>query len=158
MYVAKWSDQILNFVVFISFLKQKARTRTRCTPIFLTRHAYVGEVFFLRALLKNRAARSFEDLLWVDGKRYETFEAAASAAHLFEGHNAYDETMREAVARLGESQFSPHQLRLLFVQLILDGASNPRIFLDRFAIHLALDFIGRNTSCSCAFLHRVCLF
>lgn len=109
-------------------------------PIFLTLCAGVGEVFFLRALLKNRSARSFEDLLCVDGESYKTFEDAAFAAHLFEGANAYEETMREAVARLGESQFSPGQLRLLFVQRLLDGASSPKIFLDKFAVHLALDF------------------
>ncbi len=55
-----------------------------------------GEDFFLRVLLRHRAATSFEDLRTVDGEAHDTFEAACRAQGYIEGDDGSTHAMHEA--------------------------------------------------------------
>ncbi|KAK4700477.1 ATP-dependent DNA helicase PIF1, partial [Phenoliferia sp. Uapishka_3] len=78
-----------------------------------------GDVFYLRVLLHNRPARSYEELRTVEGVVYLSFQGAALALGLFSNSAEGVYTMQEAVA----SFKSPGQLRFLFVLLITEGSN-----------------------------------
>lgn len=78
-----------------------------------------GEVYYVRQLLLHVPARSFVELRTVDGVLHDTFAAATVARGLVA-------TGREGVAALDEAAralATPHEMRSLFVMLLIDGAA-----------------------------------
>jgi hypothetical protein len=113
---------------------------TRLAPIKQSE----GEVFYLRALLNFRPARSFRDLLTVNGVRHPSFQDAAAAHGLFADENEVQYTFRDAIQALS----TPSQLRLLFVHLLIhDLCPFPIQIWHEFEDQLSLDHFhasGRN--------------
>ena len=82
-----------------------------------------GEDFFLRVLLRHRAATSFTDLRTVDGVLLDTFEAACRALGYIEGDDGGVHAMQEAF----DLGYTPGRLIALFVVLFLNGAPPSRM-------------------------------
>lgn len=121
-------------------VKQRDPARPHLARIVTVRPSD-GEVFYLRALLNARAARSFRDLRTIDGQEYPTFQDAATALGLFEDEHEAEYTLAEAVAAL----YTPRQLRILFVHLLVnDNCHNPLQIWDCFQEPLSLDFYRQN--------------
>jgi hypothetical protein len=109
-----------------------------------------GELFYLRALLQIRPARSFLELRTVDGCEYPTYQQAATHLGLFADKNEAVYTLAEAVHALK----TPRQLRLLFVHLLVNDCAPTPIdiweqLMDEFAKDFTLRYngnlhIGRN--------------
>lgn len=98
-----------------------------------------GDLFYLRHLLHTIPGRSFDDLLLVPRPdsacfKHVTFHDAARARGLVTGDEEYTICMEEAAS----FQVGGH-LRALFVTLILDGASAPKLWAE-FKFHLIEDF------------------
>lgn len=90
----------------------------------------VGDLFYLRLLLHTIPGRSFSDLRLVpqsDSHPFEhaTFHDAARARGLVTGDEEYTICMEEAASFQVASQ-----LRALFVTLILDGGSAPKLWFQ----------------------------
>ena len=90
----------------------------------------VGDLFYLRLLLHKWFGRSFLELRTVrnpEGQpiQHPTFHDAARARGLISGEEEYFICMEEAI-----SFQMPHQLRGLFVTLILDGGPAPKLWTD----------------------------
>ena len=75
---------------------------TRLQPIRLS----LGDIFYLRALLQIRPARSFEQLRTVDGTLHSTFQEACIALNLFSDETEAEYCFTEAI----ESLHTPYQL------------------------------------------------
>jgi PIF1-like helicase len=102
-----------------------------------------GEVFYLRALLQHRPARSFEDVRTVDGTIYDSYQEAAVELGLFANEREAEYALFEGIRNLK----TPHQLRLLFVHLLVnDCVPTPMMLWDKIAHHLALDYTLRNNN------------
>ena len=76
-----------------------------------------GELFYLRAILQSRPVLSFADARTVNDKIYETFQEAAVALGLFADRNEAQYAIHEAIH---STLATPHQLRLLFVHLLVN--------------------------------------
>ena len=98
-----------------------------------------GESFFPKLMLEHRAARSYEELRFIDGKQYETFGEATLALNLISRDSEASQCMNEAVTNLR----SPGQLRTLFVLLLNEGAAGKPLF-EEFEDAMAQDFIFNN--------------
>lgn len=97
------------------------------------------ELFYLRALLRERPATSFQDLRTVQGVTYRLYQEAAVAMGLFHVRES-EYALTEALADYA----SPAQLRFLFANLLVDLPS-PRIELwTRFQQELCADFLLRH--------------
>ena len=83
----------------------------------------IGDAYYLRILLMNRAARSFEEMRRVGGTVHATNEAAARALNLVQTGKEYELALEEASAFLMASE-----LRRLFVTLLLDGANGAELW------------------------------
>jgi hypothetical protein len=75
---------------------------TRLHPIRLS----LGDVFYLRVLLQNRSARSFDELRTVNGTIYATFQDACIALNLFSDETEAEYCFAEAV----ETMQTPFQM------------------------------------------------
>jgi hypothetical protein len=88
-------------------------------------HVSAGEIWFLRILLLNCAAFSYEALRYVDGFEHLTFQAAAVARGLVidlqEAYMCYDEA---------RAFRTPFELRMLFASLTLQGFATGNIYSD----------------------------
>jgi hypothetical protein len=94
-----------------------------------------GDVFYLRAI------HSFQDALCVDGLEYCTFQEAAIHMGIFADDNEGEYALREAIYHL----MTPHQLRLLFVHLLVnDCLPTPISSWNEFHVSLAQDLIDRH--------------
>jgi hypothetical protein len=84
-----------------------------------------GEIWYLRILLLHCPAYRFETLLHVDGTNYKSFQAAAVARRLVTN-------VDEALCCYNDaSAFStPHELRMLFVTLSLQGFATLSIYTN----------------------------
>ncbi|GJE90163.1 ATP-dependent DNA helicase PIF1 [Phanerochaete sordida] len=100
-----------------------------------------GERYYLRALLQHRPARSFQDMLTVDGLQHDSYQLASAALGLFADQNEGDLAMLEAIASL----YTPHQLRVLFAHLLVnDCIPTPAVLWNDVRVHLSLDHIFRH--------------
>ena len=89
-----------------------------------------GEQFFLYILLKNRPARSYEDLKTVDGVVHDKFRDAVRALGLMRDDNEYVLCIEQAMRELGWTgewddparEACGPVLRSLFVTLMQQGA------------------------------------
>ena len=89
-----------------------------------------GEQFFLYVLLKNRSARSFEDLRTVFGQTHSTFREAVRALGLMGDDDEYALCLRQALKEMkpGSDGADPAAelcgptMRGLFVTLLQEGA------------------------------------
>jgi hypothetical protein len=66
------------------------------------------ELFYLRALLKDRPASSFQDLRTIDGVPFQTYQEAAIAQGLFQDLRESEYALTEAIADFS----SPSELSL----------------------------------------------
>lgn len=104
-------------------------------PIFKTSKEHIvrmgpvplsaGEIFWLRVLLYRIPARSFEDLYTVDGVVWPTFQEAARRRKLIENERTATEMYLEV-----SLDSSPHELRVLFTNMTLQGFPTLHIYND----------------------------
>jgi len=96
-----------------------------------------GDVFYLRAILKQKPARSFIEARTFNGVIHDTFQSAATEMGLFT-------TVKEAQYALAEaitSLYTPYQIRILFIHLLVnDCAPTPLDLWNMFSEELAKDF------------------
>jgi len=112
--------------------------RTRGVKVAHIRHILPsrGEVYYLRAILRDgKTARRWSGLRTVDGRVYETYQAAAIASGMFNDVREAQATMQEAV----ELMRTPSQLRFLYVQLIIDGTAPALPLFEQFRDRLSAD-------------------
>ncbi len=124
-------QQIQNSPRYIVHHRQQRKKISRIQSVSPS----LGEVFYLRALLSHRPARSFAELRHVNDVQYATFHEAAIQFGLFENTN-------EGFYALEEASLiqTPAQLRFLFARVVLEGF--PAIPLwDHFRHHLSQDYI-----------------
>lgn len=96
-----------------------------------------GERFYLRTLLQHKTARSFNELLTVDGIQHSSFQEAARALGLFTDDNEASLALDEAVHSLK----TPRQIRILFVHLLVNDCIVSLIEAwERFNNCLSYDF------------------
>jgi hypothetical protein len=106
----------------IRFYKDGHITVSRLQMVY-PRH---GDVFYLRALLLHRSARSWVDIRTVEGIVYPTHQEAARAMGLFD--NRYEGVMAfEELLNLGTA---PAQLRWIFTLLAVEGNPVMSIWAD----------------------------
>ena len=99
-----------------------------------------GETFYLRVILQHKPCRSFEDARTVNGRCFPSYQAAAMEMGLFADVNEGTYALQEAVHTLR----SPHQLRLLFVHLLInDCIQSPIDTWQSFRDVLCQDFVLR---------------
>jgi Helitron helicase-like domain at N-terminus/PIF1-like helicase len=101
-----------------------------------------GELYYLRSLLRVRAARSFEELRLIDGHLHPTFQEAAMALGLFKHERESEQVFEEAVTNC----YAPAQLRFLLAQLLIDLPTPFQQLWDRHRDLLSLDFMSREKS------------
>jgi len=107
---------------------------SRINPI----HPSQGELFYLCAILQSQPALSFVDAQTVNGEIYETFQEAAIALRLFADRNEAQYAIHEAIH---STLATPHQLRLLFVHLLVnDCILTPVDLWTTYKEHMAHDF------------------
>ena len=106
---------------------------TRIQPV----HPSQGNLFYLRTILQNRPALSFEDAHTVNGSIKNTYQEAAMAMGLFADCNEAQMAMEEAIQNLK----TPRQLQLLFVHLLVnDCVPSPISLWDMFHYSMSTDF------------------
>jgi hypothetical protein len=97
----------------------------------------LGELFYLRAILQMRPAPFFLNARTINNVQYQMFQDAAAAIGLFEDQTEAHYILNEAINTLK----TPTQLRLLFVQLLVDKCILTLLqFWNTFQINLCLDF------------------
>ena len=79
-----------------------------------------AERYYLRLLLENVAATSFDDLYTVDGTRHPSFYAACKARLLVTSGEEHEQSMRVCIQQLG----TPGELRRHFAKLIMFNGAN----------------------------------
>jgi hypothetical protein len=77
------------------------------------------ELFYFRALLRERPATSFQDLRTVEGVTYRLYQDAATALGLFQDMHESEYAMTDAIAAYA----FPSQLRFLFANMLVDMPS-----------------------------------
>ena len=80
-----------------------------------------GQVFYLRLLLCNLAARSWTELRTHEGVVYRTFEEAARARNLLDGHDEYEFMFEDYAQSAGAGLVAPEKLQQLFVMCMTQG-------------------------------------
>lgn len=100
-----------------------------------------ANVFYLRLLLKNVAARSFDDLkrgLLPDDEPFATFEAAAKGRGLVVDDNEAELCLEEAAGMCE----TPQGLRRLYCTLVVHlGNCCPFALLQKFHVRMSEDFL-----------------
>ena len=86
------------------------------TKIQLTNPSH-KECFYLAALLKHRPMWDWADTTIVNGEEQGSFQQAACELGLFALISEAEAAIREGIDKL----LTPHQLRNLFVWMLLDG-------------------------------------
>lgn len=113
---------------------------TRLQPVRLS----LGEVFYLRALLQTRPARSFDELRTVNGTVYPTFQEACIALNIFSDETEAEYCFIEAI----EGLRTPVEMRFLLIHMLTnDCITAPVIIWEKFKDALSEDFYlsnGRN--------------
>jgi len=98
-------------------------------------------VFYLRTILQNKPATSFEDARTINGVVFTTFQEAATDMGLFADSAESTLTLMEAVASLR----TPRQLRMLFADLLVnDCIEYPLATWQQFTEYLSADFTLQN--------------
>ncbi|KAL7284959.1 hypothetical protein ACG7TL_000048 [Trametes sanguinea] len=105
----------LQQTMFPMLVVQRASTHTHIARIQPARPSE-GERFYLRTIALHRPFRSFEDARTVDNFTFPTFQDAANALGLFAHENEGQLALAEAVSSL----YTPRQLRLLFIHLLVN--------------------------------------
>jgi hypothetical protein len=82
-----------------------------------------GEIFWLRVLMSKLPAYSFDELRTVDGVRYRSFQEAVQKRNLMDDQLTATEMFQEALV-----DCDPHQLRVLFVNMTLQGFPTVHIY------------------------------
>jgi hypothetical protein len=125
----------------VGFLQMRVVGRCRERPI--ARRATVsprtGDLYYCRALLQHKAARSFVELQTHDEIVYPTFQEAAQAMGLFEDRSEAFQTLQEAV----ELFCSPCQLRFMFGYLIINSPHPAVNLFIAFQEQLSADHMDR---------------
>jgi hypothetical protein len=85
-----------------------------------------GEMWYLRLLLLNIPASSFDDLKYVNNIEHTTFQSAALALNLVQNNNEGELCFKDAI----EIGSTPNQLRSLYVSLTLNGFATISIFTN----------------------------
>ncbi len=102
-----------------------------------------GDVFYLRSILLNRPASSFQDARTVNQVVHNTYQAAAKQEGLFTDTSESTQTLLEAVAY----HRTPRQLRWLFADLLAnDCIEYPLSSWQEFESHLSYDFLLRHSN------------
>jgi PIF1-like helicase len=132
-------DEILKCYIILQ-VRQICLRRSQSHP-HLTRlpsfRPSQGDIYYLRALLVVRPGYSFRELRTINGLEYPTFQDAAAAMGLFATESEAEHSLIEAITTLR----TPHQLRFLFVQLLVnDCITQPMELWDRYKDHLGYDF------------------
>lgn len=98
---------------------------------------YDKERFYLRLILKYKpGAISYDDLLTVNEKRFNSFLEVAKELNLLETDDIWYETITEAISIL-----NPYKCRKLFILILINGmVISPKNFWDRFKEDLYADF------------------
>ena len=129
-----------------SFPRLRVVTRSHLHNLPVCRIAMVpirsGELYYCRALLKERPARSYEDLRTINDVVYGTFQEAAYELGLFETDSEAQQTMLEAVTH----HSSPRQLRFLFCQIITNISCPVLEIFQQFQEQLTADYLD-DTQC-----------
>lgn len=126
---------IVGFPQFIVRQRSKGEVIARIQTIS-PRH---GELFYIRALLLHKAARSFEELRTIQGIVSETFQEAAAALGLFANASEAEEALQEAV----KSYSSPREIRFLFCHLLLNIPTRAVLLFDQFLEELSADYLDQ---------------
>ena len=131
-----------------SFPQQLIRARSRSEVVARIRTVppRTGELFYLRALLLHKPAFSFESLRLVENITHTTFQEAATALGLFQNSNEAQLALAEAI----ENFASPHQLRFLFCQLLLNFPTNAITLFDTYQEELMADYLDQYSSADLA--------
>lgn len=104
-----------------------------------------GEVFYLRSILIQRPATSFQDARTVNNVVYSTFQDAATELGLYTDSSESTQTLLEAVSTLR----TPRQLRWLFTDLLAnDCIEFPLSTWDTFRDELCKDFLIQHSNVS----------
>ena len=130
-----WQDQAVHPQPVHWVWPKSARGISRLPGILPTQ----GQAYYLRLLLLTVPARDFDDLLVVDGTRYDTFKDAAVARGLVRNGDEAATAMR-VVAE--DETSTPSELRYLYGMLLLHGDPNEGDALElfrRFWRPMALD-------------------
>lgn len=129
------------FPTFFVWLSPRWVPRQRGNVIARVYVAYPsqGEVFYIRLLLtERRGVISFEDLRTVDDVLCDTFREAARRLGMVEDNSAW-QTMFDETAPFRTA----HVLRLLFVNVLMEGAGDPIALWHYIADALSDDLITR---------------
>jgi hypothetical protein len=109
----------------------------RIQSFHITHH----ELFYLRALLQNQPASSFEDLHTVNGIIHNTFQSTCIAIGIFSDENEADYCLNEAVLTLR----TPRQLCILFIHILINKCINIPLHLwTKFLPHFIADYLLNN--------------
>ncbi len=96
-----------------------------------------GELFYFRAILQIKPARSFSHALQHEGRIFPDFQSLATALGIFANEKEAFYAMREAVTEMK----TPHELRLLFIHLLINECITcPRDVWDTFQADLIFDY------------------
>ena len=101
-------------------------------------HPSAGDRFYLRALLQFKPARSYNDLLTVNGVLYDNFQTATMAHGMFQTTDSESNyALSEAISAL----YTPPQLRILFIHLLVnDCIESPIATWNEFLANFSFDF------------------
>ena len=130
------------------FPQQIIRARTQGEVVARIRRVppRTGELFYLRALLLHKPAFSFQHLRSVGNTIHKTLHEAAAAMGLFQDANEAQHALAEAKANFA----SPHQLRFLFCQLLLNFPTNAIVLFDNYQEELMADYLDQFSSAEIA--------
>jgi len=84
-----------------------------------------GEIFWLRVLIYRLPARGYDDLLTVQGVVCTSFHEAARRCKLIEDERTATDMFQEV-----SFDSTPHELRVLFTNMTLQGFPSVHIFHD----------------------------
>jgi PIF1-like helicase len=103
-------------------------------------HLSQCELFYIRALLQNRPALSFNDLHTIDNVIHKTFQAAYIALSIFTNKNKADYCLNEAIHTLKTTR----QIHLLFIHMLTNKCIDLPLcvwtkFLPNFIANFMLD-------------------
>jgi hypothetical protein len=115
--------------------------RTAVEPHFTRLHHVrpsAGDRFYLRSLLQFKPARSYDDLLTVNGMLHDNFQMAAMAHGLFQ---TMDSESNYALSEAVSALYTPPQLRTLFIHLLVnDCIDSPIRTWEKFRTDFSFDF------------------
>ena len=122
------------------FLQLKASS---CSIIIKTGFFYdpnllfKGELFYLRSLLYHYPSHPPQNLRFVNGVLYNSFQEAAIKAGIFNDTTEAETCQLEAI----NLNYSPYHLRFLFCQLIVDIPSPALQLWNKYIASLSVDYM-----------------